>query len=187
MIRRTKKDAMKMKSKWTGGPDDRTWNVFFCGTGGQGVLTAAEICAVAAMHAGYHVKKSEVHGMAQRGGSVESHVRFGKKVYSPLIKRGSADFIVSFHEGEGNRLASYLGKGGTSFVPFLREPGLQPRDKRFANTFYLGMLSAFLPVPEKFWNSALAGQLKRALAENQEAFADGRKAGFARAGGGAGE
>ncbi len=54
-----------------------TVNILFCGTGGQGVLSAAEICGWAALFAGCHVKKSEVHGMAQRGGSVESHLRFG--------------------------------------------------------------------------------------------------------------
>ncbi len=163
-------------------PAERVWNVFFCGTGGQGVLTAAEVCAIAAMHAGYHVKKSEVHGMAQRGGSVESHVRFGRRIFSPLIKLKTADFIVSFHEGEGNRLASYLRKGGTTFVPFLKDPAFQPIDRRFLNTYFLGILSALMPVPEEAWRRALSQQLKRALAENQAAFGEGRKAGFALAG-----
>ena len=67
---------------------DKTYNITFGGTGGQGILKAAEICGWAAMFAGYHVKKSEVHGMAQRGGSVESHVRFGKKVFSPIVSAG---------------------------------------------------------------------------------------------------
>jgi Pyruvate/2-oxoacid:ferredoxin oxidoreductase gamma subunit len=68
-------------------------NILFCGTGGQGVLKASEVCGVAAMLSGYHVRKSEVHGMAQRGGSVESHLRFGRSVESPLIKPGQADFL----------------------------------------------------------------------------------------------
>jgi indolepyruvate ferredoxin oxidoreductase beta subunit len=164
-------------------PPDKIWNVFFCGTGGQGVLTAAEVCAIAAMDAGYHVKKSEVHGMAQRGGSVESHIRFGTRIFSPLIKPGSADFLVCFHEGEGARLDYYLRKGGTSFVPFLKDPAFQPADKRFVNTFFLGILSAFLPMSEESWRLALTRQLKRALTENQAAFGEGRKAGFARASG----
>ena len=72
-----------------------TINILFCGTGGQGILTAAEVVALAAMYDGYHVKKSEVHGMAQRGGSVESHVRIGKKVFSPIIECGKADYLLS--------------------------------------------------------------------------------------------
>jgi indolepyruvate ferredoxin oxidoreductase beta subunit len=161
---------------------DRIWNVFFCGTGGQGVLTAAEICAVAAMNAGYHVKKSEVHGMAQRGGSVESHVRFGPRIFSPLIQPGTADFIVCFHEGEGNRQATYLRNGGTTFVPFLKDPAFMPQDRHFLNTAFLGVLSALAPIPGESWLAALSQQLKRSLAENQAAFAQGRKAGFAYAG-----
>ena len=73
--------------------NDRTVNILFCGTGGQGVLKAAEVCGWAAMFAGLHAKKSEVHGMAQRGGSVESHLRFGKKVFSPLIPKGRVDVL----------------------------------------------------------------------------------------------
>jgi len=66
------------------------------GVGGQGVILASEIVSEAMMKAGYDVKKSEVHGMAQRGGSVTTHVRFGKKVYSPLIKDGEVDILFSF-------------------------------------------------------------------------------------------
>ena len=150
----------------------------FCGTGGQGVLTASEICAVAAMNSGFHVKKSEVHGMAQRGGSVESHLRFGTKVFSPLIQPGTADYIVCFHEGEGQRMNFYLKKGGLSFLIFLTDPQCQPTDKRFGNTFSLGILSAFLPMTEDIWRAALKKQLKRALVENEQAFGDGRRAGF---------
>lgn len=157
---------------------DRIWNVLFCGTGGQGVLTASEICAVAAMNAGYHVKKSEVHGMAQRGGSVESHLRFGTKVFSPLIQPVNADYVVCFHEGEGQRMNFYLKKGGLSFLTFLTDPQFQPQDKRFGNTFFLGILSAFLPMSEDVWRAALKKQLKRALVENEQAFGDGRRVGF---------
>jgi indolepyruvate ferredoxin oxidoreductase, beta subunit len=159
-------------------PVERIWNVLFCGTGGQGVLTASEICAVAAMNAGYHVKKSEVHGMAQRGGSVESHLRFGTRVFSPLILPATADYVVCFHEGEGQRMNFYLKKGGLSFLTFLTDPQCQPQDKRFGNTFFLGILSAFLPMSEDVWRAALKKQLKRALVENEQAFGDGRRTGF---------
>ena len=166
------------KKKQKKKPLIKTWNVLFCGTGGQGVLTAAEICALAAMHSGYHVKKSEVHGMAQRGGSVESHIRFGPHIFSPLIKPSQADYIVCFHEGEGHRLNYYLKKGGMSFLTFLNDARYRPADKRFVNTFFLGILSAFLPLAEEAWRAALTRQLKRAIAENEQAFGDGRKAGF---------
>jgi len=76
--------------------EDRTTNILMAGVGGQGVILASEIVSEAMMRAGYDVKKSEVHGMAQRGGSVTSHVRFGKKVYSPLIPDGEVDILFSF-------------------------------------------------------------------------------------------
>jgi len=87
-------------------------NVLICGVGGQGILLASEILSEVFIRAGYDVKKSEVHGMAQRGGSVESHVRAGKKVYSPLIKKGEADFILSFESMEGLRHLEYLAPSG---------------------------------------------------------------------------
>ena len=75
---------------------EKTTNILMAGVGGQGVILASEIVSEAMMKAGYDVKKSEVHGMAQRGGSVTTHVRFGKKVYSPLIKDGQVDILFSF-------------------------------------------------------------------------------------------
>ncbi len=159
------------------GAEKKIWNVFFCGTGGQGVLTASEIAGIAAMIAGYHVKKSEVHGMAQRGGSVESHLRFGEKIYSPLINPGEADYLVAFHTGEGKRMSSFLKKDGVSLVGYLEDPKTQPADKRFVNTFYLGILSAYLPIPSEAWHQALRGKLKRFLKENIEAFDLGKNIG----------
>ncbi len=93
-----------------------TTDILICGVGGQGILLASEILSDVFMEAGYDVKKSEVHGMAQRGGSVESHVRFGKKVYSPLIKKGEADFILSFEKMEAIRYLEYLAKKGCVIV-----------------------------------------------------------------------
>ena len=75
---------------------DKVTNILMAGVGGQGVILASEIVSEAMMQAGFDVKKSEVHGMAQRGGSVTTHVRFGKKVYSPLIKDGEVDILFSF-------------------------------------------------------------------------------------------
>lgn len=91
-------------------------NILLSGVGGQGVLVASDILVLAAMHAGLDTKKSEVHGMAQRGGSVVSQVRYGKKIYSPLIDVGSADIIVAFEKLEAVRYLDYLKPGGAIII-----------------------------------------------------------------------
>jgi len=83
-------------------------NILFCGVGGQGILLASELTAYAQLSAGFDVKKSEVHGMAQRGGSVEAHLRYGQRIYSPLIEPGRADILVAFEELEAARYLPYL-------------------------------------------------------------------------------
>ena len=83
-------------------------NILFTGVGGQGILLASELTAYAQLAAGFDVKKSEVHGMAQRGGSVEAHLRYGEKVYSPLIDPGAADILVAFEILEAVRYLPYL-------------------------------------------------------------------------------
>ena len=88
----------------------KTGNILFCGVGGQGILLASEITSSALIMAGLDVKKSEVHGMAQRGGSVVAHLRYGEKVYSPLIEPGSADISVAFEVLEALRYLPYLNK-----------------------------------------------------------------------------
>ena len=87
-------------------------NVLFSGVGGQGIILASKILTKCAFVSGYMVKESELHGMAQRGGSVTSHVRFGEEVYSPLIHKGRADFMVALEELEGLRYAYYLKPAG---------------------------------------------------------------------------
>ena len=87
---------------------DKVTNILMAGVGGQGVILASEIVSEAMMRAGYDVKKREVHGMAQRGGSVTTHVRFGKKVYSPLIKDGEVDILFSFELLETMRYLNVL-------------------------------------------------------------------------------
>ena len=87
---------------------DKTTNILMVGVGGQGVILASEIVAEVMMRAGFDVKKSEVHGMAQRGGMVNSHIRFGPKVYSPVIKKGEADILFSFEQLETLRFIEYL-------------------------------------------------------------------------------
>lgn len=91
-------------------------NISLVGVGGQGTLLASEILCQVALLAGKDVKKSEVHGMAQRGGSVVSQVRIGRKVYSPLIGVGETDILVSFEKLESLRFAHYLSPGGLAVV-----------------------------------------------------------------------
>ena len=91
-------------------------NVFICGVGGQGILLASEILSETALAEGLDVKKSEVHGMAQRGGSVVSHVRFGEKVHSPVIAPGEADLLVSFEKMEAVRWIHSLAPEGKVIV-----------------------------------------------------------------------
>lgn len=98
----------------------RTLNVLLAGIGGQGVLTASQLLAEAAVRAGHDVKKSEVHGMSQRGGVVTSHVRIGRKVYSPVISRGEADLLVAFEEAEAVRWRPEVRRGGTLIVNCLQ-------------------------------------------------------------------
>lgn len=87
-------------------------NIMIVGVGGQGALLASKTLGQVLLDSGYDVKVSEVHGMSQRGGSVVTYVRYGKKVYSPIIDKGEADFIVSFELLEAARYTQYLKKGG---------------------------------------------------------------------------
>ena len=91
-------------------------NVLVSGIGGQGVMTAAEILAEAAIDEGFDVKKTEVAGMAQRGGVVTSHIRFGKKVLSPIIVEGQADVMLSFELAEALRWEHWLKDDGVILV-----------------------------------------------------------------------
>ena len=91
-------------------------NVFLAGVGGQGTLLASEVLCEAFLLAGYDVKKSEVHGMAQRGGAVTTHLRFGPKVFSPLIEPGGADLLIAFEKLEALRFAHFLRPGGAMVV-----------------------------------------------------------------------
>lgn len=95
-------------------------SILMVGVGGQGIVLASNVLCKAAMYAGFDVKKSEIHGMAQRGGSVVSHVRFGKEVFSPAIPEGSADFIMSFEEMEYLRYTNYVGVNCTLIQNYRR-------------------------------------------------------------------
>ena len=94
----------------------KTVGVSLVGVGGQGIILTADLLAGAAALAGFDVKKSEIHGMAQRGGSVTSQVRFGSSVASPIIQEGTADVLVAFDKLEALRNVGILARGGTAFV-----------------------------------------------------------------------
>jgi indolepyruvate ferredoxin oxidoreductase, beta subunit len=95
---------------------EKTYNVLIVGVGGQGIILASDVLGKVAAKYGYDVKKNEIHGMAQRGGSVSSHVRFGKTVASPIIKVGEADVLLSFEQIETLRYFHYLSEKGNVIV-----------------------------------------------------------------------
>jgi indolepyruvate ferredoxin oxidoreductase beta subunit len=94
------------------GENNRVYNVLIVGVGGQGIILASDVLGRVAAANGYDVKKNEIHGMAQRGGSVSSHVRFGKSVSSPIIKLGEADVLLSFEQIETVRYFPFLSDKG---------------------------------------------------------------------------
>ena len=96
--------------------DDKTTNIFLSGVGGQGAILASNILGEVFIRAGYDVKKAEVHGMAQRGGDVTTHFRYGKKVYSSLIKYGDVDFLLSFEELEALRYINWVKPDGKILI-----------------------------------------------------------------------
>ena len=91
-------------------------NIFLSGVGGQGTILASNILGEVFLNAGYDVKKAEVHGMAQRGGDVTTHFRFGKKVYAPLIKYGDVDYLISFEELEAIRYINWVKPDGKVLI-----------------------------------------------------------------------
>lgn len=95
---------------------DKITNILLVGVGGQGILLAAEILSETFMLAGFDVKKSEIHGMSQRGGSVVSHVRYGKEVFSPMVPEGEGDILFGFELMESYRYLPLLKPGGTVIV-----------------------------------------------------------------------
>ena len=96
--------------------DNKVKSILFAGVGGQGILRASDIICEVIMEAGFDVKKSEVHGMAQRGGCVTSHVRYGEKVYSPLAEPGSIQTLVAFEKMEALRYLKFLKKDAAIIV-----------------------------------------------------------------------
>ncbi|NOZ60507.1 MAG: indolepyruvate oxidoreductase subunit beta [Calditrichaeota bacterium] len=122
-------DKLKLKIE----KDNPVINVVMGGVGGQGVLVASDILTLAALNAGMDTKKSEVHGMAQRGGSVVSQIRLGEKIYSPLVVKGSADVLLAFEKLEAVRYLEMLKQGG---VVIVNDQQITPLTVYFANIPY---------------------------------------------------
>ena len=91
-------------------------NFLLAGVGGQGTILASDILAEIGLRLGYDVKKAEIHGMSQRGGSVVSNLRWAPQVFSPIVPRGTADVLIAFEKLEAARFADYLRKGGVALV-----------------------------------------------------------------------
>jgi indolepyruvate ferredoxin oxidoreductase beta subunit len=153
---------------------DGVVNVVIAGLGGQGVLTASDILADAAFRAGCDVKKAEVHGMSQRGGSVSTDVRFGPRVLSPMVPPGEADFLVVLEETQVAVAQSVLRSEGTPIGPDAVDGARLP-NSRSLNVALMGVLSAHLDLAEDCWIEALRANIKaKYLDANLEAFRLGR-------------
>jgi indolepyruvate ferredoxin oxidoreductase, beta subunit len=148
-------------------------NIVIAGLGGQGVLLASDILAGAAFLAGMDVKKSELHGMSQRGGSVTSDVRFGPKIFSPMVPPGEADFLVVLAADQVEVNRGSLRAGGILISPDrVNENSLT--NKRALNVALLGVLSRHLEIAEADWLTAIRTALPEKLHEaNLAAFALG--------------
>lgn len=96
--------------------NNQKFNIIISGTGGQGLITLLQILAEAALIEGYEVKTSELHGLSQRGGSVEVHIRFGQKIFSPLVKQGGANLIISLEAQESLMAAYYASKEAGTII-----------------------------------------------------------------------
>ena len=150
-------------------------NVVLAGLGGQGVIKASDILADAALRSGLDVKKSELHGMSQRGGSVSSDVRFGTKVLSPMVPAGEADFLVVLAASEVEVARPLLKAGGVLLAPDLI-PDADLPNKRSLNVALLGALSRYLDLPPEALLAAMRAALPERLhAVNERAFEMGRK------------
>jgi len=166
-------------------------SILMVGVGGQGIILASDILTLAAMHSGYDAKKSEIHGMSQRGGSVFSHIRYGAKVYSPTISEGEADILFSLEEMETLRWLNYAGSGSivitlrTQIKPAMVEEYpegieeelrkkcgalkyLEPEqlkkdieNVKFFNVALLGVLAEYVNLPEDSWKRAIEERVPR--------------------------
>ena len=149
-------------------------NVLFAGLGGQGIIRASDMLTEAAFRRGFDVKKSELHGMSQRGGSVSSDVRFGKKVWSPMIPWGEADYLVAVSEDQEAVCRPFLAPDAV----ILRPSMLDPKDaaSRMLNIAMLGLLNRYLKFEDELWETLIRENFKGEVAEaNVQAYRRGTR------------
>ena len=152
-------------------------NVVLAGLGGQGVLKGTDILAEVALRAGHDVKKSEIKGMSQRGGSVTGDVRFGERVFSPMVPAGEVDFLLVLEPTQVEPNRHLLRPEGVLITPEVVRVEQLPH-KRTLNVALLGALSAHLPLAEELWLEALRAAFEESFFEgNQQAFLLGRRNG----------
>ena len=144
--------------------DNKITNVLFAGIGGQGIIKASDMLTEAAFRMGYDVKKSELHGMSQRGGSVSSDVRFGKKVFSPMIPRGEADYLIAVTEDQIAVCEEYLKPSCVIIKPSDFPEAVAT--SKMLNTAMLGKLNQYLKFPEELWIELLRQSFKAEIAES---------------------
>ena len=157
-------------------PGDNVTNVVVAGLGGQGVLKGTDILADVALRAGYDVKKSEIKGMSQRGGSVTGDVRFGERVFSPMVPNGEADYLLVLEATQVEPNRHLLRPGGVLITPDAINADSLPH-KRTLNVALLGALSSNLPMPEDLWLASLRAGFDETFFEgNKKAFLAGRAA-----------
>lgn len=150
-------------------------NIIVAGVGGQGVLRGTDILAQVALRAGYDVKKSEIKGMSQRGGSVTGDVRFGERVFSPMVPAGEADFLLVLEPTQVEPNRGWLRAGGVLITPDAVTAQNLPNRKTL-NVALLGALSAHLPFALELWLPALREAFPESFFEaNQIAFLAGRR------------
>jgi indolepyruvate ferredoxin oxidoreductase beta subunit len=151
-------------------------NVVLAGLGGQGVLKASDILASVVFKAGLDVKKSEIHGMSQRGGSVSSDVRFGTRVYSPMVSTGEAHYLVVLTASQIEVARPMLRPDGALIQPSQIDES-RLANKKSLNVALLGALARHLDIPEALWHAAIQEALPDKLhAANLQAFALGKNA-----------
>ena len=177
-------------------------DVIIVGVGGQGILLTSNVISDAALASGFDVKKSETHGMAQRGGSVVTHVRIGDKVNSILIPKGEADILIASEPVEALRYMDYLGPKGIAIVNStpIKVPSYPDMSQVYAelnkqgalvfdalavakkaghpltqNTVLIGAASKYLPMKEDMIIEAIKENVSKKLEENLRAFELGRK------------
>ena len=154
--------------------DSIVTNVVIGGLGGQGILRSSDILAGAALRAGFDVKKSELHGMSQRGGSVSSDVRFGARVFSPMVPAGEADFLLLLAADQLEPNRHVLREDGVVILPE-QVDAEKLLNRKSLNVALLGLLSRRLPIAEEHWIAAIRSNLPEPLhPANLQAFSLGR-------------